>query len=143
MIMTVDNKIRNIVLPHKDKEARRNYNSEYSKKWYAKEENKKRKKDQSRSSRKRVILRNRKYVESHKLKNPCPCGESEPCCLSFHHTNGDKTGNISDMVNRGYGLKRMQKEMDKCIVLCLNCHAKLHNLEKEEKKRILLESMEK
>ena len=51
----------------------------------------------------------------------------------------DKTGNISDMVNRGYGIPRIQKEIDKCIVLCLNCHAKLHNkekLENNEKKRI-------
>lgn len=91
----------------------------------------KKKKDQARKSRKRIVLRNRKYVEDYKLKNPCPCGETEPCCLSFHHKNGDKTGNISDMVNRGYGLKRIQTEIEKCDVLCLNCHAKLHNKERE------------
>ena len=117
-------------MPQKDSEARRSYNSKYSKKWYAK--NKKKKKEQSRKSRKRAVKRNRKYVENYKLDSPCPCGVTEPCCLSFHHENGDKTGNISDMVNRGYGITRMQKEIDKCIVLCLNCHAKLHNKEKKK-----------
>ena len=36
------------------------------------------------------------------------------------------------MVNRGYGIKRIQKEIDKCIVLCLNCHAKLHSKERDD-----------
>ena len=115
-------------MPEKDLEAGRN-NSKQSQKWHAK---KKKKKEQSRKSRKRAVKRNRKYVEAHKIENPCPCGEVEPCCLSYHHENGDKSGNISDMVNRGYGITRIQKEIDKCKVLCLNCHAKLHNKEKEE-----------
>ena len=117
-------------MPQKDKEARRSYNSKYSKKWYAK--NKKKKKEQSRKSRKRVVNRNRKYIEIYKLDRPCECGEKEPCSLSFHHNKGEKTGNISDMVNRGYGITRIQKEIDKCVILCLNCHAKLHNKEKIE-----------
>jgi hypothetical protein len=121
-------------LPNKDLEARRNNNSKCSSKKYAQK-----KKEQSRKSRKRAVKRNRRYVDAYKIKNPCPCGTIEPCCLSFHHVNDDKTGNISDMVNRGYGIPRIQKEIDKCIVLCLNCHAKLHNkekLENNEKKRI-------
>ena len=119
-------------MPLKDKKARRSYNSEYSKKWYAK--NKKKKKEQAKKSRKRAIRRNRIYVEEYKLAHPCPnCEETEPCCLSFHHRDGsEKEGNISDMVNRGYGISRIQREIDKCDVLCLNCHAKLHNMEKLE-----------
>ena len=119
-------------MPQKDQEARRKYNSQYNKKWYAK--NKKKKKQQSQKSRKRAVKRNRKFVETYKIDNPCPCGEAEPCCLSFHHKNGDKTGNISDMVNRGYGLTRIQKEINKCSILCLNCHAKLHGKKREEEK---------
>jgi hypothetical protein len=117
-------------LPQKDKEARRSYNSEYSKKWYAK--NKKKKKEQAKKSRRRAVRRNRKYVDKDKQANPCPCGETESCCLSYHHYNGDKEGNISDMVNRGYSLTRIQKEIDKCRILCLNCHAKLHKKEKDD-----------
>lgn len=92
----------------------------------------KKKKEQARKSRKRAVSRNRKFIESYKINNPCPCGETTPCCLSFHHENGDKIANISDMVNKGYSIKRMQGEMNKCIILCLNCHAKLHDREKKE-----------
>jgi len=119
-------------LPEKEQEARRKNDSKRSKKWYA--QNKKKKKLQSQKSRKRAVKRNRKYVEAYKIENPCTCNETEPCCLSFHHKNGDKTGNISDMVNRGYSISRIQKEIDKCDVLCLNCHAKLHNKERQNKK---------
>jgi len=66
-------------LPQKDKEARRSYNSKYSKKWYAKK-----KKEQSKKSRKRAVNRNRQYIEIYKLAHPCFCGEKEPCSLSFH-----------------------------------------------------------
>jgi hypothetical protein len=88
---------------------------------------KKKKKDQARKSRKRAIARNRIFIEDYKIKNPCPCGEITPCCLSFHHKRGDKSWNISDMVNKGYSIKRLQLEIDKCVILCLNCHSKLHN----------------
>jgi len=126
-------------LPIKDTEARRSYNSKYSKKWYIK--NKTKKKEQAKKSRKRVVRRNRKYVEKHKLLHPCPCGEKEPCCLSFHHYEGNKEGNISDMVNRGYSLKRIQTEINKCKVMCLNCHAKLHKKEKMLEEKILKETI--
>lgn len=96
--------------------------------------NKKKRREQARKSRKRAILRNRKFVEAYKIKHPCPCGEVEPCCLSFHHKNEDKVGNISDMANKGYSIKRLQKEINKCVVLCLNCHAKLHNEERLKEK---------
>lgn len=96
---------------------------------------KKKKKEQARKNRKRIVRRNRKYVEAHKLKNPCPCEEKTPCCLSFHHKNGDKDANISDMVNRGYGIRRIQTEIEKCEVLCLNCHARLHMNCKEALKK--------
>ena len=118
-------------MPEKDSTARRS-NSKHGRKLHAQ----KKKKEQSRKSRKRTVKRNRRYIEAYKIKNPCPCGETESGCLSFHHENGDKTGNISDMVNRGYGITRIQKEMDKCIVLCLNCHAKLHSREREKEKSL-------
>lgn len=34
--------------------------------------------------------------------------------------------NISDAVNKGFGLDRIKKEISKCIVLCANCHFKRH-----------------
>lgn len=51
------------------------------------------------------------------------CGESDHFSLDFHHV-GEKTAGI------GYG-KNMPKsslllEISKCVVLCANCHRKLH-----------------
>ena len=115
-------------MPEKDKAGRSDSDT---KKTFVKVKSKK-KKEQARKSRKRAVRRNKRFIESYKIDNPCLCGETSSCCLSFHHENGDKKANISDMVNRGYSIKRMQTEINKCVILCLNCHAKLHNEEKEE-----------
>lgn len=55
------------------------------------------------------------------------CGETHPACLDFHHRNpGKKFASIADMVGRGYGVKSILKEIEKCDVLCSNCHRKEH-----------------
>lgn len=55
------------------------------------------------------------------------CGEDEPCCLDFHHKDADvKEIAIATAVNWGWSKERLQLELDKCIVLCSNCHRKFH-----------------
>jgi hypothetical protein len=110
----------------KNEDVKYNHNTNHDQKIYPKHK-KKKSKDHTKRSRKNTIKRNKNFVEEYKHNHPCICGESNSCCLSFHHKNGDKKGNISDMVNRAYSIKRIQAEIDKCIVLCLNCHTKLHN----------------
>ena len=54
------------------------------------------------------------------------CGESDPCCLDFHHTNkDDKTSGISSMFNNS-SRGAIFEEIKKCEVVCANCHRKLH-----------------
>lgn len=54
------------------------------------------------------------------------CGETHPATLDFHHRNpNEKEINISNAA-RSYGEERLKKEIDKCDVLCSNCHRKLH-----------------
>jgi hypothetical protein len=54
------------------------------------------------------------------------CGESDPACLDFHHRDSSvKKGLISKMVTR-VSMERVMDEIDKCDVLCANCHRKLH-----------------
>jgi len=76
--------------------------------------------------------RKRKYVDDYKLSKGCSvCGYNKcAAALDFHH-NGDKKYNIANARN-SMGLKKLEKEMDKCEVLCRNCHAELH-----ERKRLL------
>ncbi len=49
------------------------------------------------------------------------CGEERPPCLDFHHP-GEKERDISTMVVDGYSKESIRKEIDRCTVLCANCH---------------------
>lgn len=77
---------------------------------------------------KRTYERNSKYLQEYKSTHPCIfCGEYHPVCLDFHHlVPSDKRKEVSRMVTDGNGLKTIDIEINKCIVLCRNCHAKLH-----------------
>lgn len=44
----------------------------------------------------------------------------------FHHINPDeKEYTISNYM--GYSLERLKKEVEKCILLCANCHRRVHS----------------
>jgi hypothetical protein len=45
--------------------------------------------------------------------------------LEFHHI-GNKDLKVSAIVNQGYSWDRIQKEIEKCIPLCCNCHRLEH-----------------
>jgi hypothetical protein len=62
-------------------------------------------------------------------KNGCViCNESEPCTLDFHHINKDeKSFTISHRVrDNNLTTETLAKEIAKCVILCANCHRKLH-----------------
>ena len=119
---------------HSDDQRCNNHNLNHNYPEHSKKKKKKKKtREQTKRSRKNTIKRNKLYVEDYKRHHPCSCGENDPCCLTFHHKNGDKVGNISDMANRAYSIKRIESEINKCTVMCLNCHTKLHNREDDDK----------
>jgi hypothetical protein len=69
----------------------------------------------------------REYVWDYLTTHPCvQCGEADPRVLEFHHRNdSEKDDTISHMVGEGLSAERIQRELDKCDVLCANCHRKL------------------
>jgi hypothetical protein len=73
--------------------------------------------------------RNRVLVQEYKRSHPCiKCGESELCCLDFHHRDPSKKDFvIGQSYNRGVGVERIKQEIAKCDILCANCHRKLHH----------------
>jgi hypothetical protein len=55
------------------------------------------------------------------------CGVSHPACLQFHHRDGsDKYKEVGNLVYHVTNIDKLKREIDKCEVLCANCHAKHH-----------------
>ena len=94
--------------------------------------------------RRQHYLKNRqKYIDkAHRIKQAriawwkeykktlkcSECGEDHPACIDFHHTNDNKEGNVSKMVHEA-SKERLLKEIEKCEVICANCHRKRHWIE--------------
>jgi hypothetical protein len=58
---------------------------------------------------------------AHFADNPCvDCGETDPVVLEFDHLR-DKRFNIGTAVTR-YGWDAIAAEIEKCEVVCANCH---------------------
>ena len=54
------------------------------------------------------------------------CDESSTECLDFHHLDPSiKDRPVSKLVRLG-SWKRVMAEAEKCVVLCSNCHRKVH-----------------
>jgi len=67
----------------------------------------------------------RKFIDEYKLSKGCAiCGYKKcAAALDFHHKYEDKKFGVS----RYYGFKKLKEEMEKCEILCANCHRELHN----------------
>ena len=68
------------------------------------------------------------------LKRQCVCcGETDPIVLVFHHKNPkNKRYNISKMARMCFCKEQILEEMAKCIVLCCNCHVRIHTFERDD-----------
>lgn len=55
------------------------------------------------------------------------CGENFPNCLDFHHIDEDtKEHDIALLVSQKHSVNKIKREIEKCVVLCSNCHRKVH-----------------
>lgn len=96
--------------------------SVYNRKWY--EKNTRERIDHVLQRKAELICKFREYKKILKCNN---CGENHPATLDFHHRDGEKKDyNISSMANSGCAWERILEEIDKCDVLCSNCHRKFH-----------------
>ena len=65
-------------------------------------------------------------VNIKKLKGCYICSESFQQCLEFHHLDKkDKYEDISVLTKLG-SIKKLMTELEKCVILCANCHRKTH-----------------
>lgn len=70
------------------------------------------------------IQRNRDYVLAYLQDHPCmDCEEDDVVVLEFHHLDPSlKVKAVSQLMYETTSLKRIQEEIDKCEVICANCH---------------------
>lgn len=107
----------------------RDYYNEAWRRWYA--ANKERKKEW----RARRLRRIKAWWIALKATKRCErCGESAPECLQFHHRDpARKDFDISIAVGQGWAFPRIVAEVEKCDVLCANCHL-IHHWNERQKK---------
>lgn len=75
----------------------------------------------------KIIKKNMDFTNSVKSCGCIVCKEMETCCLDFHHLDPEfKEDNISILAGGAYSTERLEKEIEKCVVICSNCHRKLH-----------------
>jgi hypothetical protein len=81
-----------------------------------------------RTRRRRARLR--QWLNEYKGEHGCArCGEADATCLDFHHLDSDdKTMALGTMVTFGYGTAALRAEIEKCEVLCANCHRREHHV---------------
>lgn len=99
---------------YKDIEKRRAYNREYHRAYQKKTKYK---------WPKLRIQKIKEFIKEAKNKPCVDCGVSyPPYVMDFDHVRGKKKFLISLCVKRASALLTIQKEMDKCDVVCSNCH---------------------
>ena len=69
-------------------------------------------------------LANLQYVNRLKSEPCTDCGQRFPTvCMDFDHLPGtEKSGNVGTMVAHGHSLEKIQAEIEKCELVCSNCH---------------------
>lgn len=93
----------------------------------------------NRESAKTVRDRGRAYRETVKIRalsylgNKCASCGYDRCmdAFDFHHVNPkSKEFAINEGFCRHFAWERIKNELDKCVLLCANCHRELHYKEK-------------
>lgn len=119
-----------------------------SKEWYSKPENRERQRinrkkwyeKNKETERAKAIVRSKisrdeiskKYNEYKLGLKCCECGFSHPAALEFHHTDPTKKDFNPSEKNKFITWERFLKEVEKCIVLCANCH-RIHHYNERNK----------
>ena len=88
------------------------------------------------------------YKKRHKIKQELvdyKGGKCEICgydkcinALEFHHLNPEEKEFALNTANYNKSIEKLKKEVDKCILVCANCHRELHYQENEERREYII-----
>lgn len=63
-----------------------------------------------------------KMLEYLKICKCIDCENNDVRVLEFDHISNNKTFSVNQLLQEGRGWKRIKEEIDKCEVVCANCH---------------------
>ncbi len=110
-------------MPYKDNEKKK----EYSRRWHKDHYTGSYKQDRLDNAKARHIEVKKRFKEYKSTLSCLSCGESDECCLDFHHRDPTKKDlPVSRAITNNWSWKRLMEEVEKCEILCANCHRKLH-----------------
>ena len=105
-------------MPYKDPEKQKEY---LRKHYQANKEKYKKKSKRLRDDRRE------KLKELKATAICCICGENDPRCLDFHHRNPEeKDFGITRAIRDRVAWSTILEEIEKCDLICANCHRKGH-----------------
>ncbi|MCK5321400.1 HNH endonuclease [Candidatus Pacearchaeota archaeon] len=95
------------------------------------EEARKRLRKRMRLKKAKKYARNNEWINNFKKERHCvSCGyKAHPEILHFHHIRGEKKFEISKKKDKS--LDTLRAEIEKCVLLCPNCHSLLHSKESD------------
>lgn len=84
------------------------------------------------------VMRNQKRKKQHAVDvfggECCICGYNKCIeALEFHHLDKNEKEEKPSLVILRWSFEKAKKELDKCILVCANCHREIHAAEKEKK----------
>lgn len=94
---------------------------QYRRTWY--EKNRAQAINKTKQRRQAIVA----WMREYKSQLSCTsCPESHPACLDFHHLDPSTKDFSIGVSARGMSLTKIKEEIAKCVVLCSNCHRKIH-----------------
>jgi len=113
-------------MPYKNVDEQREYNRAYGRDYYKR--NRQHLLSKQAEKNKKLREKQRRWLIDYKRGLACVrCGENYPAVLQFHHRNHEeKEFEIGLYTALGFSKARLLAELEKCDVLCANCHAKEH-----------------
>jgi hypothetical protein len=82
-------------------------------------------KDREHESKRIAREHKKSIIEELKTVGCACCGEKDTVCLDFHHYDpSEKEFNLSTALTKP--VNKLIEEASKCVVVCSNCHRKIH-----------------
>ena len=68
------------------------------------------------------------WLREQKSKPCADCGNTfDSVCMDYHHLDeSTKKGSVAVLVINDHSMKVIRKEIDKCVLICSNCHRLRH-----------------